>query len=591
FCGMKGIKREFSVTRTAQQNGVTEERIRPSLRVLVTKPHNKTPYELLLGGTPSIGFMRPFGCPITILNTLDSLRKFDGKANEGFLVRYSVNSKAFRVFNSRTRIVQETLHIIFFENQPNVARSGPKLLFDIDTLTQSMNFQPVVAGNQLNHSAGIKENLNVCKVRKATQSAQQYVLLLLWSTGSQDPHNTNAVDDADGVECLPNEEIFAELARIQGNFDVDKVVKEAESAQQYVLLPLWSTGSKDPQNTNVDAAFDDKENESEVHVSPSSSNKPKKHDKKAKREAKGKSPIDLRMHLNRGKIAELDADENVTLVDVDIAVEMDVDIQGKVEEDVTAIMEINAAEPESTVFNDEEVTMTYDQKQENIDWNGVAEKMQEKHLDNIKKYQSLKRKPISIAQSRKNIIVYLKNMAGYKIQHFKGMTYDQESFKKLRAEVEVLGFDSTQEETPIVNPQEMSKEDVKNMLQIIPVAEFKVEALQVKYPLIDWEIYFEGSRNYWRIIRVGGIIQVYKSFEDMKLYTNCEVHQVSSTNRYDIFMFLEKEYPLTNVVLLLMLSAKLQFDEDCEMVRDLAMKIFMEANKPKSERSLDTSSN
>nr|GFA78409.1 hypothetical protein [Tanacetum cinerariifolium] len=78
--------------------------------MLVTKPHNKTPYELLHGRTPSIGFMRPFGCSVTILNTLDPLDKFKGKVDEGFLVGYSVNSKAFRVFNSRTRIVQETLH-------------------------------------------------------------------------------------------------------------------------------------------------------------------------------------------------------------------------------------------------------------------------------------------------------------------------------------------------------------------------------------------------------------------------------------------------------------------------------------------------
>nr|GEX66698.1 putative ribonuclease H-like domain-containing protein [Tanacetum cinerariifolium] len=54
-------------------------------RVLVTKPHNKTPYELLFGRTPSIGFMRPFGCPVTILNTLDSVGKFNGKDDEGFL--------------------------------------------------------------------------------------------------------------------------------------------------------------------------------------------------------------------------------------------------------------------------------------------------------------------------------------------------------------------------------------------------------------------------------------------------------------------------------------------------------------------------
>nr|GEW27006.1 hypothetical protein [Tanacetum cinerariifolium] len=91
FCGMNGIKKEFSN------------------RVLVTKPHNKTPYELLHGRTPSIGFMRPFGCPVTILNTLDSLGKFNGKVDKGFLVGYSVNSKAFRVFNSRTQKAREEI--------------------------------------------------------------------------------------------------------------------------------------------------------------------------------------------------------------------------------------------------------------------------------------------------------------------------------------------------------------------------------------------------------------------------------------------------------------------------------------------------
>ncbi|GJU69030.1 ribonuclease H-like domain-containing protein [Tanacetum coccineum] len=104
-------------------------------RVLVIKPHNKTSYELFNGGPPTISFMRPFRCPVTILNTLDHLGKFDGKADEGFFVGYSVNSKAFRVFNSRTRIVEETLHITFLENKPNVAGSGPEWIFDIDTLS------------------------------------------------------------------------------------------------------------------------------------------------------------------------------------------------------------------------------------------------------------------------------------------------------------------------------------------------------------------------------------------------------------------------------------------------------------------------
>nr|GEY85903.1 hypothetical protein [Tanacetum cinerariifolium] len=101
--------------------------------------------------------MRPFGCLVTIFNTLDPLGKFDGKADEGFLIGYSVSSKAFRVFNSRARIVQETLHINFLENKPNVAGSGPTWLFDIDTLTKSMNYQPVTAGNQPNPSA-VKEH-------------------------------------------------------------------------------------------------------------------------------------------------------------------------------------------------------------------------------------------------------------------------------------------------------------------------------------------------------------------------------------------------------------------------------------------------
>nr|GEX86033.1 ribonuclease H-like domain-containing protein [Tanacetum cinerariifolium] len=196
---VNGIRREFSVARTPQQNGISERKNRTLIkaartmladsllpilfwaevvntacyvqnRVLVTKPHNKTPYELLLCKTPSIGFMRHFGCPVTILNTLDPLGKFDGNANEGFLVGYSVSSKAFRVLNSRTRIVQETLHINFLENQPNVAGSGLTWLFDIDTLTQSMNHQPVVVGNQPNSSAGFEDPDYPNKVYKVVKA-------------------------------------------------------------------------------------------------------------------------------------------------------------------------------------------------------------------------------------------------------------------------------------------------------------------------------------------------------------------------------------------------------------------------------------
>ncbi|GKA67119.1 retrovirus-related pol polyprotein from transposon TNT 1-94 [Tanacetum coccineum] len=102
--------------------------------------------------------MRPFRCLVTILNTLDHLGKFEGKVDEGFLVGYSVNSKAFRVFNTRTKKVEENMHIKFLENKPNVAGSGPKWLFDIDSLTKSMNYEPVTTGNQTNDDAGPKSS-------------------------------------------------------------------------------------------------------------------------------------------------------------------------------------------------------------------------------------------------------------------------------------------------------------------------------------------------------------------------------------------------------------------------------------------------
>nr|GEX26933.1 ribonuclease H-like domain-containing protein [Tanacetum cinerariifolium] len=208
-------------------------------RVLVTKPPNKTPYELLHGRTPSIGFMRPFGCLVTILNTLDHLGKFQGKVDEGFLVGYSVFSKAFRVFNSRTRIIQETLHVHFLENKPNVAGTGPTWLFDIDSLSGMMNYHLVTAGNQTNSGAGFQDNL-----------------------------------------------------------DAEKAGEEVD--QSYMLFPAWSSvGSTNPQYNVEDVAFDGKEHdfdvkklESKVIPSPSSSAQLKEQDDKTMKEDKGKSLVE-----------------------------------------------------------------------------------------------------------------------------------------------------------------------------------------------------------------------------------------------------------------------------------------------------------
>ncbi|GJX73588.1 uncharacterized mitochondrial protein-like protein [Tanacetum coccineum] len=112
----KGILRQFSVARTPQQNGVAERRNRTLIEAARTMlADSKLPTTFWAEAVNTACYV-PFGCPVTILNTIDHLGKFDGKADEGFFVRYSLNSKAFRVFNSRTRIVEENLHIRYTQS-------------------------------------------------------------------------------------------------------------------------------------------------------------------------------------------------------------------------------------------------------------------------------------------------------------------------------------------------------------------------------------------------------------------------------------------------------------------------------------------
>nr|GEW79535.1 hypothetical protein [Tanacetum cinerariifolium] len=294
FCRMKGIKMEFSIPRNPQQNGIVERKNRTLIeatrtmladslvpipfwaeavntacyvkkRGLLTKPHNKTPYELLHGRTPSIGFMRPFSCPVTILNTLDSLGKFDRKVNEGFLVGYSVSSKAFRVFNSRTRIVQETLHVNFLENKPNVAGSGPAWLFDIDTLTKTMNYQPVTAGNQSNPSAGFQDKFDVEKAREEID--QQYVLFLFGLL-----HDEKTKREAKGkspVESLTGyRTLSAEFEDFSNNsINEDNTVDTSKLFDDPNILELEDiTYSNDEDDAGAEADFNNLE--TSITVSP-----------------------------------------------------------------------------------------------------------------------------------------------------------------------------------------------------------------------------------------------------------------------------------------------------------------------------------
>nr|GEV48791.1 putative ribonuclease H-like domain-containing protein [Tanacetum cinerariifolium] len=203
FCEKQGIKKEFSVARTSQQNEVVERKNKTLIkvartmlddsqfpttfwaeavntacyvqnRVLVIKPHNKTPYELFHDRTPSLSFMRPFRCLVTILNTLDPLG------------------------------------------------SGPTWLFDIDTLTKSINYKLVITGNQSNGSTG--------KARIETIPDKDYILLPLWT---QDLLLSSSSRDSPGDGFKPLGEEEKKDAKDLGNKDnEDPITKEPRVNQE-----------------------------------------------------------------------------------------------------------------------------------------------------------------------------------------------------------------------------------------------------------------------------------------------------------------------------------------------------------------------
>nr|GEY35435.1 hypothetical protein [Tanacetum cinerariifolium] len=248
-------------------------------RVLVTKPHNKTLYELLIGRTSNLGFMKPFGCPVTILNTLDHLGKFEGKADEGFLVGYSVISKAFRVFNSKTRRVEENLHIKFLENKLNIIGRGLEWLFDIDLLTISMNYEPVTVGNQTNNDAGIEINANAGKAEQEKASNHEYILLPLMPSSnlSSDDKDTGDVPDKGDDGVSKGSGIDDQDKTNSSTQNVGTAEPSINTASTYInigSLNINTVGPNDPRMPSLEKTgiFDDVYDDREVAAEADTNN-------------------------------------------------------------------------------------------------------------------------------------------------------------------------------------------------------------------------------------------------------------------------------------------------------------------------------
>nr|GEY66681.1 ribonuclease H-like domain-containing protein [Tanacetum cinerariifolium] len=157
-------------------------------------------FEPFDGGYVSFG---KGGCKITGKGTIKT-GKFEPKGDEAYFLGYSMSSKAFRVFNKRTKRVEENMHIEFLENKAIEKGSGLNWLFDIDSLTKSMNYVPVVdAGTNSTNFSGTK--IDARKDVKKDVSSLRYIVLPNWvheehlesiSSQPQDPSNTDAPESS-----------------------------------------------------------------------------------------------------------------------------------------------------------------------------------------------------------------------------------------------------------------------------------------------------------------------------------------------------------------------------------------------------------
>nr|GEZ30390.1 hypothetical protein [Tanacetum cinerariifolium]GEZ37437.1 hypothetical protein [Tanacetum cinerariifolium] len=221
-------------------------------RVLVNKFQNKTSYELFNGRIPAIGFLKPFWCHVMILNTLDHLGKFKAKGDEGYFIGYSMSSKAFRVFNKRTKRVEENLHVDFLENKLIEKGAGPNWLFDIDSLTNSMNYVPVMvtSTNSTNFSAHLesstsnaqdacnadapKSNRNSNPTATSTNPSADHMETLVVETPI--PTVTNQVDTPflDNILTLTNR--FEDILGVTTNTDDSNGVEADLGNMEYNIL-------------------------------------------------------------------------------------------------------------------------------------------------------------------------------------------------------------------------------------------------------------------------------------------------------------------------------------------------------------------
>jgi hypothetical protein len=160
FLEEEGIKHEFFAPYTPQQNGVVERKNRTLIdmtrtmlgefkmperfwseavntschainRVYLHRLLKKTSYELLTGNKPNVSYIRVFGSKCYMLVKKDRNSKFAPKAVEGFLLGYDSNTKAYRVFNKSSGLVEFSSDVVFDETN-----GSPREQVDLDDVDE-----------------------------------------------------------------------------------------------------------------------------------------------------------------------------------------------------------------------------------------------------------------------------------------------------------------------------------------------------------------------------------------------------------------------------------------------------------------------
>nr|GFA28724.1 hypothetical protein [Tanacetum cinerariifolium] len=176
FCSQKGIKREFRNARTPQQDGVTKRRNRTLIEAARTMLADaKLPVTFWAEAVNTTCYVQNR----VLVNKSHNLGKFEEKGDEGYFIGYSMSSKAFRVFNKRTRRVEENLHVEFLENKAIEKGDSLNWLFDIDSLTKSMSYVPVDGGTISTNISGTKDATS--QEVKKNVSSLRYITLPNWA--------------------------------------------------------------------------------------------------------------------------------------------------------------------------------------------------------------------------------------------------------------------------------------------------------------------------------------------------------------------------------------------------------------------------